>query len=460
MENPTVHTPLPDVIASGGQALVVGLGKSGTATARYLARRGVRMALTDSRSTPPGIGELLAELPDAQVHLGSFAAPLSLEQYDYAVVSPGVPLDDPFIAELRAAQVPVFGDIELFAREAVAPTIGITGSNGKSTVTTLVGDMARAAGLKAGVGGNLGTPALDLLDPGTQLYVLELSSFQLETTENLRLVAATVLNISPDHLDRHGTLDRYIAAKARIYARAETAVVNREDRATHVGAHTARRVVSFGLDVPDEGHYGVIEHNGEQWLACGATPLVPQSALKIQGLHNVANALAALALGEAAGLPQSACLVALSHFAGLPHRCEWVAHYQGVTWINDSKGTNVGATLAALQGLAGPLIWLGGGQGKGQDFTGLRNPLKAKARMAILFGQDAAAIERDLHGAVTVLQVPDLASAVAAARAQAQPGDRVLLSPACASLDQFANYEARGRHFCEQIADFAGARVQ
>ncbi|MDR3415680.1 MAG: UDP-N-acetylmuramoyl-L-alanine--D-glutamate ligase [Nevskia sp.] len=432
---------------SGKRALIVGLGKSGAAAARYLARAGASLELTDSRAAPAGLDEARAAAPRGGFHLGGFEAPQPWSQYQFAVISPGVPVDDPFVQQLRDARVEILGDIELFARAAAAPVVGITGSNGKSTVTTLVGEMARAAGLHPGVGGNLGIPALDLLDPRARLYVLELSSFQLETTESLKLVAATILNVSPDHLDRHGSVERYTAAKARIYAHAQTAVVNRDDRATHTGAHLARRIVSFGLDTPTEGHYGLLDRDGQPWLACGADALLPLSALRIQGLHNAANALAALALADAAAIPRAAGLRALAEFKGLPHRCEWVAESGGVTWINDSKGTNVGATLAALHGFAGPLLWLGGGQGKGQDFTALRGPLKEKARAAILFGQDAARIERDLGGSVPVTRVPDLAAAVEAARVLARPGDRVLLSPACASLDQFRNYEERGSCF-------------
>ncbi|HWY24919.1 MAG TPA: UDP-N-acetylmuramoyl-L-alanine--D-glutamate ligase [Nevskia sp.] len=451
----------------GRKALVVGLGKSGAATARHLGRAGLSLALTDSRAAPGNLDEARAAAPRGEFHLGGFDAPQPWSQYAFAVISPGVPLDDPFVAALRGAGVEILGDVELFARAAAAPVIGITGSNGKSTVTTLVGEMALAAGLRAGVGGNLGTPALDLLDAQAQIYVLELSSFQLETTETLKLAAATILNVSPDHLDRHGSVERYTAAKARIYAHAQTAVVNRDDRATHSGAHLARRIVSFGLDQPAPGHYGLLEHQGETWLAAPqpgseasigsraqgasslfpASPVLPLAALKIQGLHNAANALAALALADAAAIPREAGLRALTTFKGLPHRCEWVAERDGVTWINDSKGTNVGASLAALQGFSGPLVWLGGGQGKGQDFTALRVPLKEKARAAIVFGEDAARIEHDLGGAVPVRRVPDLAAAVAEARKLAQSGDRVLLSPACASLDQFRNYEERGRQF-------------
>lgn len=439
----------------GRKALVVGLGKSGAATARYLGKAGVALALTDSRAAPGNLDEARAAAPQGEFLLGRFDAPQPWSQYDFAVVSPGVPLDDPFVVALKQAKVEILGDVELFARAATAPSVGITGSNGKSTVTTLVGEMALAAGLRAGIGGNLGTPALDLLDPQAQLYVLELSSFQLETTETLQLAAATILNVSPDHLDRHGSVERYTAAKARIYAHAQTAVVNRDDRATHTGAHLARRIVSFGLDAPAEGHYGLLGHGGESWLACGAERLLPLSALKIHGLHNAANALAALALADASGIARDGSLRALAAFKGLPHRCEWVAERDGVTWINDSKGTNVGASLAALQGFSGPLVWLGGGQGKGQDFTALRVPLKEKARAAIVFGEDAARIERDLGGALPVHRVADLAGAVAKARALARRGDRVLLSPACASLDQFRNYEDRGRQFAAMVKEAA-----
>ncbi len=436
--------------------LVVGLGKSGSSTVRYLAREGATLALTDSRATPAGVDELLKLVPGAVLKLGAFAAPEPLSQFAFAVVSPGVPLDDPFIALLRAAKIELIGDIELFARAVGdTPVIGITGSNGKSTVTELVGAMAREAGVNVGVGGNLGTPALDLLDDTRQLYVLELSSFQLETTERLSLAAATVLNISPDHLDRHGSIERYTAAKARIYAHAQTAIVNRDDRSTHTGAHTARRVVSFGPDAPGKGHYVLIQHDGEPWAARGDTPLFPLASLKIEGQHNAVNALAAFALAEAAGLNEVGIFSALFSFPGLAHRCEWVADLDGVSWINDSKGTNVGATLAALQGLQGPLVWIAGGQGKGQDFSALRAPLAEKARAAILFGQDAAAIQKDLGGRIEVKRVDDLAAAVAEARTIARHGDRVLLSPACASLDQFKNYEERGSRFRELVRGLA-----
>ena len=442
---------------TGKRVLVVGLGKSGAATARYLAREGAALVLTDSRAEPPDLGQTRAAAAGGEFRLGRFDAPQPWSQYACAVVSPGVPLEDSFVAALRAAGVEILGDIELFARAAAAPVIGITGCNGKSTVTSLVGAMAWAAGLHAGVGGNLGTPALDLLAirrPGA-LRCWNCPASSSTPPSLLKLAGATILNISPDHLDRHGTLERYIAAKARIYAHAQTAVVNRDDRATHTGTHLARRVISFGLDAPGEGHYGLLEHEGQTWLARGASCLSPLASLKIQGLHNAANALAALALAEAAGLPREASLRALAEFKGLPHRCEWVAESGGVTWSNDSKGTNVGATLAALHGLPGPLVWLGGGQGKNQDFSPLRAPLRDKGRAALLFGADAARLESDLNGALPVRRVADLGAAVSAARGLAKPGDRVPLSPACASLDQFKNYEDRGAQFAALVRGLA-----
>lgn len=436
--------------------LIVGLGTSGASALRYLRREGAVCVATDSRNDPPGYARLGTEMPDVEFYVGGFTAPEPLSRYHGAVVSPGLPLDDPFVERLRSAGVPICGDVELFARaltrlpspvSGLPAVIAITGSNGKSTVTTLVGDMARAAGMNVKVGGNLGEPALDLLDPAAALYVLELSSFQMESTSSLSATAATVLNLSEDHLDRHRSMNAYGAAKARIYRRARVAVVNRMDPATRRDAHLAQRIVSFGLDAPDEGQYGLIECAGERWLAYGSTKLTAQSRLRLLGAHNAANALAALALADAAGVPRDAALDALRAFPGLPHRCQWVSDVGGKTWIDDSKGTNVGATLAALHGLGGPIVWLGGGQGKGQDFSPLRWPLGQKGRAAIVFGEDAVRLEAALSGALPVLRVQTLDEAVGEARRLSQTGDQILLSPACASLDQFRNYIERGKRF-------------
>jgi UDP-N-acetylmuramoylalanine--D-glutamate ligase len=378
-----------------------------------------------------------------------------------AVVSPGVALDEPFVRQLAATGVEIVGDIELFAR-AIANhespitnhqsprVVGITGSNGKSTVTTLVGEMAKAAGLRVAVGGNLGTPALDLLADDVELYVLELSSFQLETTHSLRCAAATILNLSQDHLDRHGTMAHYGAIKARIFDGCAHAIVNRDDEAVRREAEGVRhetRIVTFGLDAPHDGQYGLREIDGEQWLCVGASRLTPYASLKIFGLHNAANALAALALADAVGIARDASLQALRSFGGLPHRCEFVARVADVDYFNDSKGTNVGSTLAALNGLPAPIVWLGGGQGKGQSFVELREALARKGRAAVLFGEDAETIARDVFGALPVWRETDMGGALRRARQLAEPGDRVLLSPACASFDQFRSYVDRGEQF-------------
>jgi UDP-N-acetylmuramoylalanine--D-glutamate ligase len=433
----------------GKNVLIVGLGLTGAACARYFVQQGAHVTVTDSRAQPPGTIELRG-LP-VELKLGAFGATRPLASYALAAVSPGVSLDEDFVRALRAQGVPTLGDIELFARAAEAPVIAITGSNGKSTVTTLLGEMAKRAGMNVAVGGNLGTPALDLLSPDVQLYVMELSSFQLETVLSLRCKAAANLNVSPDHLDRHHSFEAYAEAKSRIFIGCETAVVNRQDAETERNVRAAHRKVSFGLDAPLAGQYGLVKAGGEDWLAFGTERLLKVSELKIYGLHNAANALAALALADAAGIPRAASLAVLREFKGLRHRCEWVAEVGGVAYFNDSKGTNVGATLAALAGLPEPIVWLGGGQGKGQDFAPLKPVLAQKAHAAILFGQDAAQIERALGDALPVYREADLAASVRRARDVARRGDRVLMSPACASLDQFRNYEERGEQFCALV---------
>ena len=446
----------------GKNVLVVGLGKTGAACARYFVQQGAHVTVTDSRPAPPGTVELRG-LP-VELKLGGFGAAQALNRYALAAVSPGVSLDEMFVRELRANGVPTLGDIELFARAAEAPVVAITGSNGKSTVTTLLGEMAKRAGLKVAVGGNLGTPALDLLAPDVQLYVMELSSFQLETVLSLRCKAAANLNVSPDHLERHHSFEAYAEAKSRVFIGCELAVVNRNDAETERNVRAAHRKVSFGLDAPLAGagaphgrdpQYGLVKVGGEDWLACGDERLLKVSELKIYGLHNAANALAALALADAAGIARAASLAVLREFKGLRHRCEWVAEVNGVQYFNDSKGTNVGATLAALAGLPEPIVWLGGGQGKGQDFAPLKPVLAQKAHAAILFGQDAAQIERALTDALPIYREQTLEASVRRARTVARRGDRVLLSPACASLDQFRDYEERGEKFCAYVRGLA-----
>jgi UDP-N-acetylmuramoylalanine--D-glutamate ligase len=366
-----------------------------------------------------------------------------------------VPLGDPFFVEARRRGLAIVGDIELFARAANAPVAGITGTNGKSTVTTLLARMAARAGLKVRAGGNLGEPALDLLGSAAQLYVLELSSFQLETTASLACRAATVLNVTPDHLDRYDSIDSYAAAKARIFARCETCVINLDDPLVVAMPRAPGRTLSFSLRATIGADYAVAERGGEWWLTRAEQRLLPLSALKIKGLHNAANALAALALGEALALPLPLMLEELAEFAGLPHRSQWVAEVRGVSYINDSKGTNVGATLAAVAGLTGPLVMIAGGDGKHQDFAPLAAAFRGKVRHAVLIGRDAPLLARALAGVCTLETCATLPAAVHAAARSAQPGDTVLLSPACASLDMFRDYTHRGAVFTQAVQELA-----
>lgn len=425
------------------KGLIVGLGKTGFAAARFLEQRGCSVAVTDDRAAPPALAALKAKLPDVALFAGGYSTE-ALDNADFVVVSPGVPTRDPYIVQARARGLPVLGDIELFAREARAPIVAITGTNGKSTVTTLVGLMAAASGRDARVGGNLGTPALDLLsDKEPDLYVLELSSFQLELTEHLPLAAAAVLNVAPDHMDRYRSFDEYAEAKARIYYDAAVSVVNRDDPRALAMAAIKRRRISFGLDEPVAGQYGLIDDS----LARGTEKLLPATALKLPGRHNIANALAALALGEAVGLPLPAMLTALTEFGGLPHRMSRVVEIDGVTFIDDSKATNVSAAVAAIAGATSPLIVIAGGDGKNQDFTAFADALVGRARAVVLIGRDADRIVTALADRVPHESAADMSAAVRRAAELAQPGDWVLLAPACASFDMFDNYEARGDAF-------------
>jgi UDP-N-acetylmuramoylalanine--D-glutamate ligase len=433
------------------RAVVVGLGKTGYSAARFLLARGSQVAVTDSRAEPPELQRLAALDGDVVVRTGGFDAAL-LEHADLVVVSPGVSLTGPFFEAARARGLGIVGDIELFARAARAPVVGITGTNGKSTVTTLLEKMAARAGVRMRAGGNLGAPALELLDSTIELYILELSSFQLETTSSLSLAAATVLNVTPDHLDRYADLAAYAAAKARIFARCDVAVINLDDPLVAAMVGPGQRQLSFSLRADVGADYALMRRDdGEWWLMRRDEPLLAFSQMRLTGLHNVANALAALALAEALELPRAACIAALSAFTGLAHRTQWVAEVGGVRYVNDSKGTNVGATLAAVAGMPGPLIVIAGGDGKGQDFTPLRAAFAGKVRAAVLIGRDARAIGAALAGSSALSYAPSLEAAVECAAQLAQPGDTVLLSPACASLDMFRDYAQRGEVFAGAV---------
>jgi UDP-N-acetylmuramoylalanine--D-glutamate ligase len=447
LEDPLMHS------------VVVGLGKSGVSCLRYLSKRGIPVSATDSRRAPPGL-ELLGDLRKSlDLRLGGFDLSL-LDGASQLLMSPGVSLDEPIARAAREKGIEVLGDVELFARNVRSPVIGVTGTNGKSTVTTLVARMAAAAGRSVLAGGNLGVAALDLLEePEPDLYVLELSSFQLETTSSLHLAAAVVLNVTADHMDRYPTLSAYAEAKARIFARAATVVLNADDPCVAAMSAAAKRrtangetvrTVTFSTERAD-ADFTLMFEGGRSLLAHRGTALLDTARMKIAGKHNAANALAALALGEAVGLPFAPMLEALESFPGLPHRSEWIADVRGVRYVDDSKGTNVGATIAAVAGMPGPLVMIAGGDGKGQDFAPLAGAFRGKVRHTVLIGRDAPAVAAALTGVCTVERAASMPEAVAAAARAARKGDTVLLSPACASLDMFRDYGQRGEVFAAAV---------
>ncbi len=509
----------------GKNILVLGLGDTGLSLALWLNNQGARVTVADTRAAPPNAARLNELAPQVKVVTGPYQMEL-FPAADVITISPGVPLAEPLVAEAVKRGTPVVGDVELFALElqkyetprmgeAIAhpssdkgtmgalrfthPTsrrkpavIAITGANGKSTVTEMVGAMCRKAGLNTVVAGNIGLPVLDALSEaersGAQpdVYVLELSSFQLETTSSLNPLAATVLNVTEDHLDRYPGMSEYAAAKARIFAGEGLQILNREDEWSRNMALPGRNISTFGLDtipagrvgtalcthaaesqesvgtktVPTLQDWGIREVNGQPWLAHGAENLMAVADLPLAGLHNAANALAALALCEPLNLPMPALLAALREFKGLPHRVEFVATVNGVTYYDDSKGTNVGATVAALTGFShipGKVVLIAGGDGKGQDFSPLRPAVEAHARAVLLIGRDGPKIDEVLAGSdVPVFTAATLEAAVSQCAALARPGDVVLLSPACASWDMFRNYAHRAEVFIAAVNHLAG----
>ena len=424
--------------------LVIGLGVSGRSVIRYLADQGMPVRALDTRDAPAGLDELREQHPKLKIHTGGFKGSW-MKRAQRLIVSPGVAVSTPAIAEQIAEGKEVIGDIELFARAASRPLVGITGSNAKSTVVTLLGEVARACDAKPGVGGNLGVPALDLLREEAELYVLELSSFQLETTYSLSAEVATILNVSQDHLDRYASFADYVAAKQRIYDGCQVAVWNRDDLATRPPAGVARQV-TFGAH--PEADYRLDSETG-QLLYRGDT-LLSLSELALTGHHNAMNILAVLAISDALSLNRDKALATVKAFTGLPHRCQLVAEAGGVRWFNDSKATNVGATLAALTGIGesieGKVILIAGGQGKGQDFSPLAEPARQYLRAGLLMGEDRNTLAQGMSAAPCEL-VADMQAAVTRAHALAQPGDAVLLSPACASFDMYSSFVARGDDF-------------
>ncbi|MDG1938265.1 MAG: UDP-N-acetylmuramoyl-L-alanine--D-glutamate ligase [Pseudomonadales bacterium] len=439
-----------NLIQTDKRRLIVGLGVTGKSCIRHFLRMGLSFSVLDTRENPPEMQAVAQEFPQVDIHLGKSHTAL-VDEADEIYLSPGIAIDDPLLTEAVSRGALVTGDIDLFAQQATAPVIAISGSNAKSTVTTLVGEMAKCANITAGVGGNLGEPVLDLLSSDCEAYVLELSSFQLERCADLKPQVACLLNISADHMDRHQTMMTYHQAKQRVYRGAKHIIFNRHDSLTAPLKTVDVSVKSFGLDTPDLGHYGVREIEGQRYLVKGFEPLMAVSEIPLVGDHHILNTLAALAIGEAAGFALPAMQMAVKQFKGLPHRCEFVADIDGVDYINDSKATNVGATVAALKGLsgstAGHIVLIAGGQTKGADFSALISALKPLQCKLVLLGEGAAQIESLVTGQIEVFRVDSLEQAVSVAQANSQSGDRVLLSPACASFDMFDGFEQRGDIF-------------
>lgn len=439
------------LIQRGGLKVVAGLGISGVSAVNFLHERGYQVAVTDSRTHPPGHDQIPAGI---QTSFGQLDTELLL-QAEEIILSPGLAPQLPEIQQATAKGIPVVGDIQLLRRATEVPIVAITGSNAKSTVTTLIGLMAKEAGKKVAVGGNLGRPALDLLKDQPELIILELSSFQLETTSLLNAEVAVVLNMSEDHLDRHGDMLGYHAAKHRIFQGVKKVVFNRDDALSRPLVPDVVPVQSFGLNAPDMNQYGVLrDTDGTLWLARGRERLLNSTEMYIQGTHNIANALACLALGEAIGLPLNSMLETLKSFKGLAHRCEYVDTVNNVRYYNDSKGTNIGATLAAIEGLGaaiaprkGKVVVILGGQGKGQDFKALRAAVQQYVKTVVLIGEDALKIEQSIEGSTEILKAATLQEAVQLCHAKADAEDVVLLSPACASFDMFKGYDDRGHQF-------------
>ena len=447
------------VIATDEFKVVIGLGATGFSCVKFLSSLGRSFAVVDSRSTPPFLADFKRNFSHVSHHFGSLDETLILRATTL-IVSPGISLKEPIIQQAVAKGCKVMGDIDLFIEHADAPVIAITGSNAKSTVTTLVGEMAESCGYKVGVGGNIGIPALDLLHQPANLYVLELSSFQLERCQPLHANVATVLNVSPDHMDRYASMQEYHLAKHQIFKGAQKVVVNRDDPLTHPLIPESIDIASFGTKKthasPSPLFFSVLrDEKNEIYLAQGMTHLIKASELKVRGGHNLSNALAALAIGYQAGFSMDGMLAALRRFKGLEHRCEWVSNHRGVEYFNDSKGTNIGATKAAIEGLSegkkGKLYLIAGGVGKGADFMPLSSVVSQHVEQVFLFGESQEQMAEAFNSKAHYHCVQSLSEAMKEVGKAVNVGDVVLFSPACASFDMFKNFEHRGQVFKELV---------
>ena len=446
------------IIQQFSAALVIGLGNTGYSVVRYLSQRGLKIKVIDSRIEPPMLNQLKEQYPEVECVFGSFdSAPE--EKNLLVVLSPGIALHEPYIRKLKKLGAHIVGDVELFIEENTKPLIAITGSNGKSTVTTLVGEMCLAAGCVPLVAGNIGLPVLDALTDNINydVGVLELSSFQLETTSSIQADSATILNVSADHMDRYESMGDYTLAKARVLRGAKCVVLPRHDELLQQITHNSTHFLSFDLDEPaNDNEYGVSRIANSRWLVKGSQKILRLAEVRLTGLHNIKNVLAAFALLEFLNLPLEKLIDAVKAFLGLPHRMQTVLAHQGVTWVNDSKATNVGATKTALLSLEKDIVWIAGGQGKGADFNELKDAIGKKIQVLVLMGEDADAMESALKDCLPILRVADMHSAVKKALEQVKEQSIVLLSPACASFDMYDNFEQRGDDFASQVRTLTG----
>ena len=452
---------MSDIIVTNRKTAILGMGATGVSVASYLAAKDISFDFADSRNKPPNFDLLKAKYPKAEINLGSFDEEF-LCRYDRLIVSPGIAISEPALVKAKQQGVELLGDLELFLEQAQAPVIIISGSNGKSTVTALVGKMAEDSGLTIGVGGNLGTPMLDLLDNRHKLYVIEVSSFQLELLNDTRGAISGLLNISPDHLDRYKNLQQYHTAKHRIFRGASKVIINREDALTRPLISTQIPMISFGLNQPDLGNFGILEGIQDGYLSYGIERLMRIEQVALKGTHNLSNVLAALALGQAADLPMQSMLDTLKTFKGLPHRCQAIAEIDSVSFINDSKATNIGATVAAIRGFGNKthknIVLIAGGQAKGQEFSVLASEISEFVKLTILIGEDSYKIGSELGDSCEVKYSDSLDAAVIEAKQSSVSGDTVLLSPACASFDMFDGFEHRGNCFETAVVGLSGVQ--
>ncbi len=431
--------------------LVMGLGLTGYSAARYLLANGYQCRVHDTRDIPPYLKQLKAEFPQVVVSSNGIDADL-MKWADTLVVSPGISIHLGDVKQAADLGKKIIGDIELFVQLARQPIVAITGSNGKSTVSTMIAKVIGDAGYQVGLGGNIGTPALDLLADPVDYYVLEVSSYQLETTYSLRAKVAVLLNLSEDHMDRYQNYQDYIHAKLRIYDNAEVCISNADDELSWHDDGDVR----FSLQPDSDAEFRLNEISGKSWLCHNEAPWIDVDELLLGGRHNWANCLAVMAIASRLGISPGVISESLKTFGGIPHRSQLVATINNVQWVNDSKATNVGAAVASIEGRDRPIVLIAGGQSKGADMSVMIPVLRDHVRLVLLMGEDANLLEAAWQGSCTIERVDDMVMAVDRANELAHPGDCVLLAPACASFDMYEKFEARGDHFTALVHALEG----